>query len=108
MDKTYSAEDVQNILDIKRSRIQFYIGEKLFEPESSGEGKGVRRVFSKRNIAELYLIIELFNLGLHKDQVRYLISFIKSQDSELKEKENQVFWIQTMFPQAVGSAVSTT
>jgi DNA-binding transcriptional MerR regulator len=84
---TFAAKEVQEILEIERSRIQFYIGERLFEPESSGKGKGVRRKFTKRNIIEIHLIMELFKLGLQKDQIGFLVNYIQLKDEKFERQE---------------------
>lgn len=96
--KRYKVKEVMEILDIKKSRIQYYYDTGVIVPLEDSKGPGTNRYFSVRNIAEIYLAMTLTKLGIGIRVNAAVIQGLKNvekdieksmiEDGELKEGES--------------------
>jgi DNA-binding transcriptional MerR regulator len=82
----FKVRQVMSILDIKKSRIQYYVDMGIIDPVEDSRGPGTDRYFSKRNIAEIRLAQTLTKLGVGIKTNRTIVQELISSGDDFKDE----------------------
>jgi len=78
--KTYKSKEVQHMLNIRKSRLQYYVDSGVVNPEIDTTGRGVSRRYSQRNMVEVKLAMVLIRLGIGVETVARIIKSISRHE----------------------------
>jgi hypothetical protein len=82
MKTEYIAAEIEDILGIRRSRIQLYIDQGVVHPFDESRAKGSKHRFSPGNIFEIALAMYITGTGLSMEVARHILSVIRIDYAE--------------------------
>jgi len=101
--RIFSNQELIDITNEKRQRIQYLILKRVFEPYHPGSGVGTNRTYSFKNLLEVMIAKEISTIYMNVDHLKLALDFVRDEAPNIFDKNVKVDLVLTIYADSQGA-----